>query len=497
MDSNPRSDLSGAREAHYSDTDTTPIPAAVPLSVVLINPYELGRQPFALAEPAAWLQRDGCDVHCIDLSLQKLDPELLAGAQLVALYVGMHTATRIAVAALPRIQELAPQAHLCVYGLYAPMNEALLRSLGVGTVLGGECEPALLRLAQRLCAEGSDRVSDVAQTEPVIHLAKIDFIKPDRSRLPELQCYAHLNLPDGGQKTLGFAEASRGCKHLCRHCPVVPVYQGKFRIVPVEVVMADIAQQVAAGAQHISFGDPDFFNGPTHAKKIITALREQFPQLTFDATIKIEHLINHAELLADLKTAGCLFITTAVESIDNQVLTYLAKNHTRDDFEHALQLCRAAGLQLAPTFVPFTPWTRIEGYLELLRTLVRLQLVESVPPVQLAIRLLVPSGSYLLELPGFRALMQDFDAKLLGYPWRHVDERVDALQLAVQACAAEGEAAALPRGEIFARIWRLAHDAAGLPTPSLAGTHLGTQTAHLSEPWYCCAEPTDQQLQSF
>ncbi len=461
--------------------------------VVLINPYELGRQPFALAEPAAWLKRDGFAVRCIDLSLQKLDPALLGRAQLVAIYVGMHTATRIAVEALPRIRALLPRAHLCVYGLYAPMNQALLRGLGVATILGGEFEPALASLARRLRAgEACD-----AQAGPVVHLGKIDFLTPDRSGLPQLARYAHLNLPDGGKKRLGFIEASRGCKHLCRHCPVVPVYQGKFRIVPLPVVMADIAQQVEAGAAHISFGDPDFFNGSTHAMKVLAAMRAEFPGLSFDATIKIQHLIAHAALLPALKAAGCLFVTSAVESVDDRVLQHLAKNHTRADFERALQLCRDAGIAMAPTFVPFTPWTSLDGYLDLLRTLLRLRLAEAVPPIQLCIRLLVPQGSWLLRLPGFEGLIEPFDAKLLGYPWRHADARVDALQQALQALAAQGEAQGWARSEVFARIWRLAHEATGLAAPPLAPAELGEPIAHLSEPWYCCAEPTEQQLQSF
>ncbi len=139
--------------------------------VVLINPYELGRQPFALAEPAAWLKREGFAVTCLDLSLQKLDPEILEDAGLVALYVGMHTATRIAVQALPRIRRLAPKAHLCVYGLYAPMNEALLRGLGVGTVLGGEVEPALAFALP--ATRGSTERTERAQSEPVISLGRV------------------------------------------------------------------------------------------------------------------------------------------------------------------------------------------------------------------------------------------------------------------------------------------------------------------------------------
>ena len=141
----------------------------------------MGRQPFALAQPAAWLKREGFAVSCLDLSLQKLDPEILEDAGLVALYVGMHTATRIAVQALPRIKQLAPKAHLCVYGLYAPMNEALLRGLGVGTVLGGEVEPALLSLCQRLRVNGKP----ITPSESVINLVRVPFEVPDRSGLPK------------------------------------------------------------------------------------------------------------------------------------------------------------------------------------------------------------------------------------------------------------------------------------------------------------------------
>lgn len=242
------------------------------MKVTLISPYELGRQPFGLAQPAAWLRGAGCEVQCLDLALQKLEPTVLAGSDLVAVYVAMHTATRIAIAALPRLRELAPGAHVCVYGLYAPMNADHLYRLGVGTVLGGEFEPGLLKLVRRLQAG-----EVVTQDEPLVSLAKIDFVTPDRSLLPPLSRYAHLQVPGQPNKVVGFTEGSRGCKHLCRHCPVVPVYQGRFRIVPLEVVMADVRQQVAAGAQHISFGDPDFFNGPTHAEKIIQALHAEFP----------------------------------------------------------------------------------------------------------------------------------------------------------------------------------------------------------------------------
>jgi len=462
----------------------------ITVNVVLISPYEIGRQPFGLAEPAAWLREAGFHVTCIDLAVERLDQARLREAELVALYVAMHTATRIAVEALPRIRALAPRAHLCVYGLYAPMNAALFRELGAGTVLGGECEPALLDLALEL------RRGERPGPRSEVSRAKIDFRVPDRSTLPALERYAHLELPDGASRTVGFAEASRGCKHLCRHCPVVPVYEGRFRAVPVEVVMADVRNQVRAGAEHISFGDPDFFNGPTHALRVARALAEAFPGLTFDATIKIEHLIGASHLLPVLRECGCLFITSAVESVDERVLEHLAKGHTAEDFERAVALTREAGIALAPTFVPFTPWTTLTGYLELLERLVALRLVESVPPIQLAIRLLVPAGSHLFRIPGFETLVEPFDGRTLGHPWRHPDPRVDRLQAEVQALVERAEEQDRPRGETFGRIWTLAHRALGRVAPRLR-QDLGDPVPRLSEPWYCCAEPTRQQLQAF
>lgn len=463
-----------------------------PFKVVLVSPYELGRQPFALAEPAAWLRGEGFEVVCMDLSQQRLAPERLAGAGLVAIHLGMHTATRIAAEALPRIREMAPGAYLCAYGLYAPMNEAFMAELGIGRIFGAEPEPGLLSLARALADGRMPDDEPRADTD----LAKVDFIIPDRSDLPPLSSYAHLRLPDGDTRVVGFAEGTRGCKHLCRHCPVVPVYQGRFRAVPVDVVMADIDQQVAAGARHVSFGDPDFLNGPTHAMRLVRQLHEAHPSVTYDATVKVEHLLRHAELLPELADTGCLFITSAVESVDDRILDYLAKGHTRADFPRAVQLVREAGIDLAPTFVAFTPWTTAEGYLDLLTHLVDLELVEAVPPVQLSIRLLVPEGSYLLKLEGFRSLLGEFDPKLLGYPWANPDPRVDDLQRAVQAWVGQAEGEGRSRREIFERIWRMAHEVAGReprPLPECIGEPIPS----MSEPWYCCAEPTEQQLQSF
>jgi hypothetical protein len=293
--------------------------------------------------------------------------------------------------------------------------------------------------------------------------------------MPALDRYAVLQMPDGSRKIVGATDATRGCKHRCRHCPIVPVYDGQFRAVPVDVVIADIRAQVQQGATHISFGDPDFFNGPTHARRIVEALHQEFPDLTYDAIIKVEHLLAHRPLLPLLTATGCLFITSAVESVDDEVLAKLEKGHTRADFIVAAALCRAAGVTLVPTFVAFTPWMTIDGYIDLLRVVAELDLVANVAPVQWGIRLLVTWQSRLLELPDIQRSIGPFDAQTLTYPWAHVDPRVDLLQQQVMALA--GVRAARSREEIFATVCELAHVNLILPSRSAI--------PYLNEPWYC------------
>jgi radical SAM superfamily enzyme YgiQ (UPF0313 family) len=437
--------------------------------VALISTYELGRQPFGVASAAAWLRRAGHRVLCVDTSRQPLPVEGVADAELIAFYLPMHTATRLAVPLIEKIRGIRPEAHICCFGLYAPMNEAFLRTQGVQSIVGGEFEQALVDLAGGGTGDSP------------VQMPRLQFIRPDRSQFPALSSYAKLWV-DGVTRRVGSTEASRGCKYLCRHCPVVPVYNGAFRIVQRDVVLADIRQQVAVGAEHITFGDPDFFNGPTHAMSIVNAMHAEFPGLTYDVTIKIEHLLKYRGLRADLKATGCLFITSAVESLDDRVLALLDKGHTRADFLEAVRLTRGAGLTLAPTFVTFTPWTTLGGYRELLETLVELHLVENVAPIQLAIRLLVPAGSRLLELPEVLERIGPFDSSALSYQWRNEDPSLDQLCGEVQLLIQEEERRKASRSAIFGKIWDLAHD-----RPRPVDFHLAARATipYLNEPWYC------------
>jgi radical SAM superfamily enzyme YgiQ (UPF0313 family) len=465
------------------------------VDILLISTYELGRQPFGLASPAAWLRKRGHSITCFDLTRQSLDDSAVRNAELIALYLPMHTATRLAAQLIPSLRERNPRAHLCCYGLYAPMNANYLRSLGVQTILGGEFENGLVHLAERL-SRGEPSIS-VSQPEPLVSLERLSFEIPDRSGFAPLRDYANLVIPGDGYRVVGSTEASRGCKHLCRHCPIVPVYKGVFRIVNRDVVMEDIRRQVAAGAQHISFGDPDFFNGIKHALEIVDAFHHAFPSITYDATIKIEHLRKYEEHLPRLKATGCLFVISAVESLDDAVLANLDKGHTRADFLQVVKTFRRLGITLHPTFVPFTPWTTLESYLDLLQVLYAESLLENVAPIQLGIRLLIPEGSYLLPLEDIRRAVGPFDAQALVYPWKHADPRLDVLSDTVQSIAAAADLKKLSRSAAYEQIWTAAHAVAGLPAPVLDPMPAPlVPVPFLSEPWYCCAEPTQAQLVS-
>jgi radical SAM superfamily enzyme YgiQ (UPF0313 family) len=471
------------------------------MRALLISTYELGRQPFGLASPAAWLRREGWEVECVDAAKDRLQDASLTGADLIGVHLPMHTATRLAGPVIQKARRLNSPALICAYGLYAPLNEGWLRSLGVDEVLGGEFEGELAAIARRMADQRQPQSTPSTQSHSFSAnsaisavnriLPRLQFLIPDRSGLPPLSRYATLHMPDGTRTVVGSTEASRGCKHLCRHCPVVPVYQGQFRVVQPEIVLADIAAQVAAGAGHITFGDPDFFNGPTHAMHIVDAMHAAYPRVSFDVTIKIEHLLQHHDLLPRLAAGGCAFVTSAVESLDDRVLGFLDKGHTRADFFKAVDLCRAAGLTLVPTFVAFHPWLTADDYGDLLDTIAALDLVDHVAPIQFAIRLLVPDGSRLLELPELRTHLGAFDPATLSYPWTAADPRVDALHRDVTALV--GTRLTADRRAVFDEIRNLACERAGLPRREpLAGG--SSAVPYLNEPWYCCAEPNPEDV---
>jgi radical SAM superfamily enzyme YgiQ (UPF0313 family) len=448
-----------------------------------------------VASAVAHLRAAGFQPTCLDLAVESLDDAArarLTAARFVAISVPMHTALMLGRRVGAYVRRANPQAHLCFFGLYATLNRALLAA-EAHSVLGPDCEPQLVELAASIAAGAAVAV----EPRPP---GRRPSLVPDRSALPPLAKYARLAIA-GEHRVAGHVEATRGCKHLCRHCPIPPVYGGRFFAVPAEIVLEDARAQIATGARHIDFGDPDFLNGPTHALRIARALHAEHPNVTFSFTAKVEHIVAHAALIPELAAAGALFVVSAVESLSDDVLEALAKGHRAADVARALAIVRGAGMSLRPTFVAFTPWTTLDDYLALCRFIRAHDLEHEVDPVQLSLRLLVPPGSSLLApdiAPSIRPFLGALDEQALSYRWTHPDARMDRLEADVSALVEAATSAGEAPVATFGRIHRLAAAAAGLDGEAADVAPIerkgGRLTPHLTEPWFCCAQPTRRQL---
>jgi len=445
---------------------TTTSPLRQPGAVLLVSCYELGHQPLGVAWPKAFLERAGFTPAVVDLSLDPLSEAQVRDARVAVIAVPMHTALRLGVRAAERIRRINPDCPIVFTGLYALLNADYLRAHGATAVLGGEFEAELVALLEAF------ELPRPASPVPRPTLERLDFPVPSRSGLPPLTRYVKLE-HRGRLVPVGYVEASRGCLHECLHCPIPPVYGGRFFAVPHEVVLEDIRRLIAAGAGHITFGDPDFLNGPGHARRLVRALHAEFPDVTYDFTAKIEHLLEHQAMLPEFAATGCLFIVSAVESLSDVVLGHLEKGHSRADVVRALGAVREAGLALRPTFIPFTPWSTREDYLDTLDFVEGEGLIGHVDPVQYSIRLLVPPGSLLLSRPALRSFLGRVDPAAFTYRWMHPDPGMDALHRSVSAAVADGAR--------FVDVRVLA----GQPARAWEPPPERPIPARLTEPWFC------------
>jgi radical SAM superfamily enzyme YgiQ (UPF0313 family) len=429
------------------------------MRVLLVSTYELGHQPLHVASPAAALRRVGHEVRCLDLSVERWDREVVEWADAVAFSVPMHTAMRLAMRAAQAAREARPELPVCFYGLYAPVSRDITLGRLADRLIAGEYEPGLVAWASSL---------DSGST---LDLGRDGFEVPARELLPPLERYAHLAL-GGEERLVGYVEASHGCVHKCTHCPVPVIYDGRIRVVPEDVVLDDIAQLVEMGARHITFGDPDFLNGRKHSLGIVRAMHERFPNLTFDCTTKVEHILEFPEVWPELSRGGCLFVTSALECMNDDILARLDKGHTTEDAAHAVALLREHGIELRPSFLPFTPWTTERDVLDILDFVVEHDLIGNVDPVQYSIRLLVPEGSLLLD----QIETTGYDAGALTYTWQ---SPLDALQRRIAALVEAGVAAEEPISTTFYKVRQAAGASDAIPAGSVEGR------PRLTEPWFC------------
>ena len=443
------------------------------MRVLLISTYEQGHQPLHVASPAAALIARGHEVRALDLAVQRLDADAVAWAEKVGISVPMHTAMRLGIAAAGLLKEQRPSLPIAFYGLYAPVSRETTLGRVADRVIAGEYEPALI-----------DWI-DGGRTEQVVYLGRGHFTPPARHLLPPLDNYAHLAIDDE-ERLVGYTEASHGCSHRCRHCPVPVIYDGRIRIVDPEVVLADVAQLVELGARHITFGDPDFLNGVHHSLRVVEAMHARFPDVTFDCTTKVEHILRYRDAIPRLAQAGCLFVVSALETVNDEHLVLLDKGHTTAQAAEAVEVLRASGIEPRPSFLPFLPVTSLDDVGALVDFVVAHDLIANVDPVQYTIRLLVPEGSLLLERPELAPYIGPYDAERLTYSWTAADPRVDELQRELAALVEAAVADEEPTGAVFLRVYRAVYEAAGrrpVAEPIPVGATEGRP--RLTEPWFC------------
>lgn len=462
-----------------------------PGSILLVSCYELGHQPFAVASPAAFLERAGYSPNVLDLSVTGFDGEKIAEAIFVGISVPMHTALRLGVRTAEYIRKLNPSCHICFYGIYASLNSEYLLEQFADSVIGGEFEEPLMKLIDALSDKNSrdvfleiEGVSFPERTQPP-YLARLKFAPLNYRGLPPLSKYAHM-VSNGSHRLAGYIEASRGCLHRCLHCPIPPVYNGRFFVVPETVILDGIRKLVAAGASHITFGDPDFLNGPGHSLRIVRSMHDEFPNLTFDFTAKVEHLLKHRALLSQFLEAGCLFVVSAFESVNDAVLKSLAKGHSRADICKLLEVFRENGITIRPTWIPFTPWTTTANYVDLLEFVRDEQLIQNIDPVQYTVRLLVPPGSLLLHREEMKLFVTGLDQPNFSYRWDHPDSRMDQLQKNVSKLVEQMIHAKSSAVTIFERVRQLAYAVRGdRATPFVRDLVPQIEPPRLTEAWFC------------
>lgn len=447
------------------------------MRLLLISTYELGRQPVHVASPAARLRGEGYEVDTLDLAIDPLDEARVAAADAVAISVPMHTAMRLAGEVAARVRTIDPAKPVALYGLYAGVNAAATVGPLADRVIAGEYERELLGWADEVA--GRRPVS----SRPVrVDLSRQRFMLPVRGGLPRLDRYARI-VVDGEERLVGAVEASHGCRHRCRHCPIPAVYDGRLRIVDPEVVLGDIDQLVAAGARHITFGDPDFLNAPQHSLRIIGELRAAHPDVTYDLTVKVEHILRHRDLWPDL-APGLLFVVSAFETTNDGILGILDKGHTATDMTAAVHLLRSHAVEIRPSWMPFTPWTAPDDLVDIVRFIAAHDLVGNTDPVQLSIRLLVPDGSLLLDTPEMRPHLGGYDPAALSWTWTARHPETDDLQRALAAAAAAGADRGDRPEDTFAEMWRIVAVAAGVDPDAIPlGATVGRP--RMTEPWFC------------
>ena len=437
------------------------------MKILLLSFYDLGKQPKIISELYKKLDNGSNQIDVVDYSIEEKNLTL-DNYDVLGIYASMHTASVLAEQYL-RDRKLPNK--LFVFGLYANVFSEMFSNF------------------QSIHSFDSDELASLLEVQLNPNYSFKHSV-PDRTILPSITDYSHI--VDGSNNLIaGSVETTYGCKHECTHCPVPIEFKGMFKTFGTEKIITDVTNQVEEGAKHISFNDPDFFNGPKHALKILQLLNEKHPSITYDSTIKVEHILKYPDYFQELKNLNMLFVISAFETTNDHVLNILQKNHSFNDLNKAVELSLENKIDIRPTWMPFSPWTEQNDLISIIKLIENYKLRETVDPIQLTIKLLVPKNSLILKRPEMKEYLLDYDPSSFSYAWKYKFPNIDNIQNELFTYVLQHESE-----NEYAQYLGLVDILESHTNETLLNSEKYSQriVPKLSETWFCCAEPNKIQL---
>ncbi|OPX43928.1 ribosomal protein S12 methylthiotransferase RimO [Ruminiclostridium hungatei] len=400
--------------------------------ILLVSTFEGGFQPLTVATALTALERAKFDVSVIDTYIDGMIETLFLEPDLIAISVPLFDALRLGVDVAKKVRKINSKAHITFFGQYATLNATRLVDKYGDTCIVGEWERTLTELAYHLSGSKKSDLKGIVNSTSISNGNSIEplmcndhFDVPSRHLLPPLSKYpqAQINKLLGKEQVVGGTEIARGCHHKCQYCSVYGAYNGKVLVIPEAVVIEDVRNMVVSGMTHLTFMDADFFNTKYHGINIIRKLHSEFPQLTYDFTARVDHILENKETVMEMAQLGVKFIVSSLEFHSQEVLDAVSKELTVEAIQEVVEFLHKVGIKLSPTFIMFNPWTSLEDLVEFSKFVEDNNLDDIIDPIQYETRLHLYKGSPLLSTPSIKAL--ELVENEFNYEWKHPDFRVD------------------------------------------------------------------------
>lgn len=402
--------------------------------VLLVSNFEGGFQPMTVASAITPLVKAGFDVSVLDTYVDGIQEEMFDEPHMVAISIPLFDALFAGIEIAALVRKRNPRAHITFFGQYATINATRLAGKYSDTCVSGEWDVPLVALARHLSGDTQLMLPGIVDSEmaargETVHpyISRDEIHLPTRDMLPPLHKYPQKQVEVllGHEAVVGSTEIARGCHHKCLYCSVYAAYDGKVNTLEESIVLEDVRNLVKGGMTHLTFVDADFFNTKHQGIKILRQLHAEFPELTYDFTLRVDHILENKEYLTEMAGLNVKFVTSALEFPTQEVLDAVAKYTSLEDVEEAVSFLRGTGIKLNPTFIMFNPWIGLEDLAAFRAFVEKNDLDNIIDPIQYETRLHLYKGSPLLQTASVQAL--DLTEEEFHVDWKHPDPRVDEL----------------------------------------------------------------------